>query len=426
MDASFNVNSFLKTARELILRSCTTFDKSAYCPTTNDIPNMTKEMLSKLMADSSHVNFKLTLSGAISEVGEYEKKQSFCSDFMQMIKNILGLIGFEFSKFLMVHMGMFKLIRMIIKDIEKKSSTYEDVLYRLTAIYNLMKSVPKSNYQFSNNQDTSKKIYNGMLVDDGVTVFFENIFSQINGYIQLNNISMFDKHKREIVSSVKDFIESITQVILSVETPTDLIIMNMGEYGVLYDGSFIKLFEVLYKAIYADNPRYNDKSVTSIVQFNLVEKTMDTDIGLSDKTSAYYIKYLEEYFNNIYRMSYESLYADEKLLKYLQKVQLVMTNTVMTAMAKITLCMFTRLVILINWNRISLLLTSTPSRIQYYQILQAFLCLPSGIDFSYTRQQMFIICYILTSDNSAKVTKSQRKKTTRKEKKEPEPSTDDK
>ena len=82
MDASFNVNSFLKTARELILRSCTTFDKSAYCPTTNDIPNMTKEMLSKLMADSSHVNFKLTLSGAISEVGEYEKKQSFCSDFM--------------------------------------------------------------------------------------------------------------------------------------------------------------------------------------------------------------------------------------------------------------------------------------------------------------------------------------------------------
>lgn len=416
MNANLNINNFLKTVRELILKSCVTFDKSEFCPTSNDIPNMVKEMLSNLMADASKVKFKQTLSGAITEVNPYEKKQSFCSDFSQMIKNIVGLLGFEFSKFLMVHMGMFKIIDMIVEDVEAKSTTYEDVLYRITAIYNLMKSVPKSTYNFMMKKTDGEKrqINQVVLEDDGVTSFFDNLFAELNGYIQSKSISQFDIHKAEIVASVKSFIDSITQVILTAENPTDLVIMNMGEYGLLYDGSFIKIFEILYKSIYADNPRYNDKSVSSIVQFNLVERTMDTTIGLSDKTSTYYVKYLEEYFNNIYRMTYESLYEDAALIPYLQKVQLVMTNTVITAMSKITLCMFTRLVILMNWNRVTLLLTSTPSRIQYYQVLQAFLCLPSGIDFSYTEQQMFVICYVLTSDSSVKATKSQQRKKTRK------------
>ena len=412
MDSHMNINMFLKTARDLILSLYNTFDKSEYCPATNDIANMTKELLSNLMADSSKVNFKWTFAGSIVEVKEYEKKQSFCSDFVQMIKNIVGLLGFELSKFLMVHMGMFKMIANIIDDIDAKASTYEELLHYVSIIHNLMKSVPKSNYQFIQNGQSNPRQINGLvLVEDGVSSFFDNQFAIINSYIQSKNISQFDKHKTETITALNEFIDSIIQVTLTIESPIDLVIMNMGEYGAVYNGSFIKLFEILYKAVHADNPRFNDKSINHIIQFTLVETVMDTEIGLTDKTSAYYIKYLEEYYNNVYRMTYRALFDDERLTSYLSKVQLVMTN----AMAKITLCMLTRLVLILNWNRVTLLLTSTPSRIQFFQVLQAFLCLPPGIDFTYNMEQLFVICYILTSDSSAKATKIASKKRSKKE-----------
>lgn len=423
MDAHFVVNNFMKNIRELILKNnFQTFDKSEFVPTSNDIPNMVKEMLNNSMADCSHVEFKISLAGAVSEVKEYGKKPSFCSDFAQMIKNIVGLIGYEFSRFLIVHIGMFKIIDNIIEDINDKSDTYEDILHRITMIYNLMKSVPKSTYNFIQKvPSASDKIFSDLLRNDGITPFFDDMFKQINDLIATKNIIQFDNRKEEIIGSIRTFIDSIKEVVLTIEGPCDLIIMNMGEYTLLYDGSFIKLFEILYKSLYADNHRFNDKSITSIVQFNLVETTIDDHLGLSDKTANYYIKYMEEYFNHIYRITYDGLITDTRLTSYLNKVQLLMTNTVITAMAKITLGMFARLVQLINLNRISLLLTSAPSRIQFFQVLQAFLALPPGIDFTYTEQQMFMICYILTSDAMARSTKNTRthkqgrKKSTNKE-----------
>lgn len=410
---NLNINNFLKSLKEFIGKTSVTFDHSEFVPTTNEIPNMVRDLLTNLMADSKSVGFKMSLSGNISSIKEFNKKQSFCSDFNQMIKNILGLIGFEFSKYLTLHMGTFVMIQIIIEDIKLKASTYEDILKYFQMIYSLLKSVPNSKYKFEDadsSENKSSKTINQNLIsfnprainknmiipDDRITEYFESKISCIKSLISTKDISEFDINKSNLLIDINKFISSIVSGTKSIESPNDLIIMNLGEYEILYDGSFIKIFEILYKSIHADNPRFNDKNIQSLIGLKLIEDCMDS-IGLMEKSADQYRNYLESYFSDIYKKTISSLKSDLTIAELINKMEVQITVSLITAMAKITLCVFMRMIKLLNWKRDTMLLTSSPSRIQFSQVLESILFLPSGIDYSFTEKQFYVICYILTS-----------------------------
>ena len=416
---NFNINNFLKSLKEFIGKSNTTFDHSEFVPTTNEIPNMVRDLLTNLMADSKSVSFKMNLSGQITSIPDYNKKQSFCSDFNQMIKNILGLIGFEFSKYLTIHIGTFVQIDIIIKDIKEKALNYDDLLKYFQMIYSLLKSVPNSKYiiddknsinsiqlnknNFTNNQFKSlenpicRSINQNMIIpDDKISEFFELKINLIKSLNSSKNISEFENNKSLLVNDIEKFISSISSGIKSIESPNDLIIMNLGEYEILYDASFIKIFEILYKSVHADNPRFNDKHIQSLIGLKLIEETMN-QIGLTEKSADQYKSYLENYFTNIYKNTVNVLESDETISHLINKMKVEISLSLIEAMAKISLCVFVRMVKLLNWKRDTMLLTSSPSRIQFTQVLESLLFLPSGIDFSFTEKQFFVICYILTS-----------------------------
>lgn len=415
----FNINNFLKSLKEFIGKSNITFDHSEFVPTTNEIPNMVRDLLTNLMADSKSVSFKMNLSGQITSIPDYNKKQSFCSDFNQMIKNILGLIGFEFSKYLTIHIGTFVQIDIIIKDIKEKALNYDDLLKYFQMIYSLLKSIPNSKYiiddknsintiqlnknNFTNNQFKSlenpicRSINQNLIIpDDKISEFFELKINLIKSLNSSKNISEFENNKSLLVNDIEKFISSISSGVKSIESPNDLIIMNLGEYEILYDGSFIKIFEILYKSVHADNPRFNDKHIQSLIGLKLIEETMN-QIGLTEKSADQYKSYLENYFTNIYKNTVNVLESDETISHLINKMKVEISLSLIEAMAKISLCVFVRMVKLLNWKRDTMLLTSSPSRIQFTQVLESLLFLPSGIDFSFTEKQFFVICYILTS-----------------------------
>ena len=124
MIGGFDINNFLRTCREVALTTENAFERSAFVPTSDEIGSLTREILNKLTPNSSGLQYKLTLSGAIAEEKKSEKKQSFCSEFNQMMKNIIGLLGFEFSKFLQIHMGTFGKMLRVMKNYEITRHTY--------------------------------------------------------------------------------------------------------------------------------------------------------------------------------------------------------------------------------------------------------------------------------------------------------------
>ena len=195
MIGDFNVNEYLATCHEISLTTENAFERSAFIPVNDEIGSFAKEILKNLMANSSAMQFKLTLSGSIAEGKKSEKKQSFCSEFNQMMKNIVGLLGFEFSKFLEIHIGTFAFIRKIIEDM-KEALTYEDLLNYTSIIYQVMKPCPKSTYKFS--KSTMSRV-SSLMAEDNIAAFFENERSNLRKHIASRNLSSFIRDKKEII-----------------------------------------------------------------------------------------------------------------------------------------------------------------------------------------------------------------------------------
>lgn len=405
MIGDFNVNEYLATCHEISLTTENAFERSAFIPVNDEIGSFAKEILKNLMANSSAMQFKLTLSGSIAEGKKSEKKQSFCSEFNQMMKNIVGLLGFEFSKFLEIHIGTFAFIRKIIEDM-KEALTYEDLLNYTSIIYQVMKPCPKSTYKFS--KSTMSRV-SSLMAEDNIAAFFENERSNLRKHIASRNLSSFIRDKKEIIQRITDFVGNITEGTKTIETVNDLVFPHMGKYAILYDGSFLKIFEILYKSINADNPQFNDSNPLFIKQFNTTEKYIDTDIKLSTKQASNYLSILEHYFSDVCKMTQEAMEDDESLIADVKKMTVVIPYSLTTLLAKIALCVLVRIAKIINWKKDVLLITSTPSRIQFAQVFEAFICLQPGVDTEFRFDQLVIIYYILSCLKVSTVTRQKKK-----------------
>ena len=419
MNEEFSINNYLKTCLQLILKADGPFEKSVFIPTGNDIAILSKDILTALMANSHAVSFKLILSGPIAQGEKSEKKQSFCSEYNQMMKNIVGLLGFEFSRSIMLRIGTFSTIERIIDDM-KEATSYEELLQYTSYIFATLKPFPNVTYEFIQSPvdvDPHSKLNKLVYNDDPIPEFFENERAELRKHIASKNISAFRNNRNELVSRIEHFISSIKSGRMNIECVDNLVTMNMGRYAIIYNGSFIKLFEILYKSFYADNPRFNETNMQTINQYNLVEKYIDGLLMHGNKQSAYYINYLEHYFMDVFKMTQDALLEDTSIAHYINRMEIPMPMSLITSLAKITLGAITRISKLINEKKNMLMLTSSPSRIQFAQVLEAFFCLPPGVDIDWTLDKLFIIYYILSCEKVMSVTNEKRKQRAKRAKK---------
>ena len=120
------------------------FEKSSFVEPNSDTSVLIKSILSVLISDEDGDKQKIYnqlqsggLANAKSGKTEISKKQSFCTEFNQMVINILGLLGSEFSKYLFVLMGAKHMIAQEINAIAE-SQDYNSILKHIINIKNFM------------------------------------------------------------------------------------------------------------------------------------------------------------------------------------------------------------------------------------------------------------------------------------------------
>lgn len=434
---SSNETPFIEDCNEIVKKSPILISSSEFAPDNFDASELMKEMLNEILGSIYIGNrYKLSLSGNIidnakkadsqkaeSQKEQTVKKQSFCSEFKYMINNIVALLGFEYSNFLMTHKGMFYYIYEIINEL-KNTKTYEDILTNVNMLYNIFcnngitwelitdmivddkkkvgKTVFNINGSIPSKQNSIKDdVFHYTDKNVIITNFFMNMISKIKTYSDVD-VSDFIKNKNEIIESIEKFIKCINYGVKNIDTVDELCI-NLGtKYSILYDGSFIKIYEILFKASYVDTTL--QYKMENIKNFDYQERYVDSLLHDNEKTSSYYISSFEHYFSDIYKRTINSLNSEEnnELRLKFDKIQLHVSNTLNLYLSKILLNILIILSKTIASYVISLELNGKTTRIQFSQVLTALITINNFVlDFKYRDSK------VITSDCQVEYTKSQ-------------------
>lgn len=296
---------------------------------------------------------------------------------------------------------------MIINDMQS-TTTYVELLNYTTYIYNIMKSIGnKATYKFIDNYSEGERINSHLVNNDLIGPFFEKERSKLRTHIESKNIIKFPKHKEKLISSIKTFISNIIEGSKIIDTIDDLVIPNMGKYSVLYNGSFIQVFEALYKTQHVGNPKFNEKSLNTINQYDLIERFLTESVKSLQHPYSYYLTQLEQYFHTIYFQTREALIKDPKLTNDIQKMEIRFSSSTSIpltySLARITISLMICLGKFVNTYRNYLIMIGSPSRIQFAQIFFGLMFTPPNFDYSFTNEQVYILYYILSGDKVGKV-----------------------
>lgn len=396
------------------------FERSTFVDSSNEIPNLIKQILSspKLMGDLEKQKlFNQLQSGGVasnkSDKLETQKKQSFCTEFNQMILNILGLLGFDFSKYLYFLFGMRRILEREISYIAN-SHTYEEILNHMIYIRNIFSlgevatKLPtteapidiasdfyssyfddeeyKKIFKTSmNSDDEISESYSTLTLKDRKSQLFDYIINNIKQLVKIENILSFEDDKHEWLDMLNAIMEKLVIRSYDINTIDDLI-LNLGPYNICYDKSFIKMFDVLYDESFVQIPPEFRSSYLPHILF--IEK----ELGLDAKCSKYisgFNKYFHKTFDETLKSVMETMTADEVL-------KLNISEEFYERLSNLTLNLYVQLCKKIANNQQVYTYVGRSTRIQFSQVLSAMMdCAPRNTLF--TRSQFATIYYILLS-----------------------------
>ena len=397
------------------------FERSSFVDPTNEIPNLIKQILPspKLIGDLEKQKLYNQLqSGGVASTktdkNETQKKQSFCTEFNQMILNILGLLGFDFSKYLFFLFGMRKILLREIKYIQE-ARTYEDILTHVIYINNIFSlgedsntiSTEESPLDIDDNfyatyfddeefkqifqrstvpSSADEQLYINIEVKNKKTILFEWLIGEIKKLVKVENILSFEDDKHEWLELLNLVMDNLIIRSYSINTIDDLI-LNLGRYNVLYDKSFIKMFDVLYEESFVQiPPEFRSRSAPHIY---FIEK----ELGLDVKCSRYitgFNKYYHKIFDETLKTSIELIGSDTDILP------LNISDEFYDRLSNITLNLYVQICKKIANNQQVYTFVGRSTRIQFSQVLSAVMdCAPRNTIF--TRSQFATIYLVLLS-----------------------------
>lgn len=392
------------------------FERSSFVDATNEIPNLIKQILPtpKLIGDLEKQKLYNQLqSGGVastkSDKAETQKKQSFCTEFNQMILNILGLLGFDFSKYLFF---LFGIRRILLREVDyiKQSRSYEDILNHVIYINNIFslgesKSTINTDEspldiadefyttyfdeeeykQLFESTNSNDQLYINLEVKNKKTILFDYLINEVKKLVKVENILSFEDDKKEWLELLNLVIDHLIIRSYSINCVDDLI-LNLGRYNVCYDKSFLKMFDVLYDESFVQIPPEFRATIQPHILF--IEK----ELGLDVKCSRYiagFNKYFHKIFDETLKSVLETIPSDEVLT-------LNISDEFYDRLSNITLNLYIQICKKIANNQQVYTFVGRSTRIQFSQVLSAVMdCAPRNTVF--TRTQFATIYFILLS-----------------------------
>lgn len=377
------------------------FEKSSFVDNVTDAAKLLKEVLAALLNEenSKQKVYNQLQSGGLATTKPSKndnKKQSFCTEFNQMINNIFGLLGFEFSKYLFVLFGAHTIIKQHIEDISV-SNTYEDILHHVNYIYNfLLLGTTNSNTpppievsadflsKIGPSKEPIDQNYTSItLQTNSIHTFFSSIIDEIKELIVSNNVIMFDDNKLRWYESLSDMFDAITLNTYEIND-IDELCMNLGTRNVCYDRSFLKMFDILYKESFADIPHELWRDYKPHLRF--VENELKLDIKCS--------KYLSSFVGYFKHIHDETLKSVQEKIPQKHILNLEVTPKCYTLLADVSFNLLIHMAKKIACNQISYMYFGKSARVQFIQVFQGVLdCAPRL--YSFTKAQRETLHYIL-------------------------------
>ena len=387
------------------------FEKSSFVEPNSDTSVLVKSILNVLISnedgDKQKIYNQLQSGGlANTRTGKTEisKKQSFCTEFNQMIINILGLLGYEFSKYLFVLMGAKCMINQEIKEITK-AQNYESILKHILYIKNFLnlgvddypdnKAIePPINIEqefFDDYESFSREIsdetqnYLEIEINSPINTFFDKLINEIKRLIKSENILAFEDNRLEWSQMLEEMASHLILGHYQINTIDDLC-LNLGTNIVCYDKSFIKMFEILYKESFADIPYELWSSYKPHVKY--IENELKLDIKCSK-----YLTNFNKYFHKIYD---ETLKSTSEVLSADDMLKIDISDKMYELLSDITFNLYVNISKKIACNQLTYAYFGKSTRIQFIQMFQALMdCSPRLYGFS--KSQRMTIHYILLS-----------------------------
>lgn len=383
------------------------FQKSQYIEPSSDTVNLVKNILNKLIAvnDKQKIYNQLQSGGLASHTTqsktEVSKKQSFCTEFNVMISNIIGLIGFEFSKYLFFLFGIKHFLTKLVEEINTATS-YEAIEMSVLYMKNIMSlGFEKPNapfplkidegfnledYGYSQPDDDKPIDYFGADSETSTAeILFNRLLKDIKTHIKSENIVTFEEDKLNWYDMLCEMLDHVELGNYVVDNVNDLII-NLGKFDICYDKSFIKMFEILYNESFADIPYEFWKSYKPHVIY------LEKELELETKTCKYTDNF-NKYFHKIYDETLKS--AVDALGSSVLKVEI--TPNMYELLSDITLNLFISISRKIANNQLIYAYFGKSTRIQFIQVFQAIMdCAPRLQIFSPSQRAM--LHYILLGE----------------------------
>jgi hypothetical protein len=407
--------------------------QSTFADTNINIYELVKNILSKLlMSNEKQRIYNQLQSGGIVvpavKKNETDKKQSYCTDFNLILNNLLALLGYEFSKYLMYLSTLKHHIKKITLML-KNSSSYEEILYLITCMENIYKlgessltgeslmigkefdykkyiltsdKYTTSDFIFQTESPMKRPSFSGIeLVSPSNEIAYQqnvssqngkNIFSQLKTKLDIviksGSIINFEKDK-ELWLNMFDEMISCTSFQGYIINTIDELCINLGNFDVGYDGSFLKLFDMLYRENYTDIPRDYVEPKIYLKVLPHITYLKELEIGSCD----IYLNALNKYFRKIYNETYKSL---SSVSSTIEVFKIDVTDNMYEYLSHISLNLFVQITRNIANNQVIQTCFGKSTRIQFIQILTAVHgCLPKLQ--SFTESQKNTLHYFLLS-----------------------------
>lgn len=199
------------------------------------------------------------------------KKISYCTEFNQMLSNLVGLLGWEFSKALMLHTGIGQIVNAEVELI-RTSKNYDEIIKHIKLVrnaYGYPNTVDGQFYEWLNGRKadlaTHSLMFSGppqeipenslsyydAVQTSSVDKVFDDLIRQVMNYRAAKNEIAFNTNCEDWYS-IMHMLVSLTRFGTYTIDNIDELLMNYKPIG--YEGSFIKAFEVSMKESQADAP----------------------------------------------------------------------------------------------------------------------------------------------------------------------------
>jgi hypothetical protein len=334
-----------------------------------ELHTLVRNVLNALLQDTLKNNFHQNQNGglAIKSAKDIEKKQSFCTDFNQIIDNALALIGSEFCKYLFYLFGIKQLINQTLKRLEL-SISYSELLENVKYINNLT--------QLSSSLGENR--------EKNVLDYYAKLIEELQEKIFIRNIVNYESDKKHILGMLSKTIEEFIPAKYIIKS-VDELVLNLGPFNIGYDESFIKCFEILYKESFADIP---------YELWYLRKPYQDFIATLNIESCSPYRPALVQYFKNIFL---QTLNSYKELSDTFLSIEV--TNEFYDLLVDITLNLFVNVAKNLALSQMSGMCFGKGTRIQFIQIYSAFLaCSPRLKNF--TKSQISTLHYFLLTTST--------------------------